>query len=252
MGFSRREGERFNRGRVSTLVIAGGSAPVTPVTILGSKAVAWWRSDLGITLGTGVSAHTDQIGAVNLAQGTAGSQPAYNAADAAFNGRPSIQGDGVDDLLTSALARVAPGTVNTVIWAIVYQGSWTITEMLFADATSARFQVRQDGVSPEMKMFNGTLGPANNGMPLATAKRLEAGSTGSAADYLKIGAVSVTGTNTGNNAGTGFRVFASSVPSLWSATRYAEIVITNGLLTGPEQAALDSYASGLYGAGVLT
>jgi hypothetical protein len=200
-----------------------------------------------------VSSHTDQVGGVNLTQGTAGAQPAYNASDAAFNGQPSIQGDGVDDLLVSTLARGAPLTTNpTVTWAIVYQDSWTITEMLFADATAGRFQVRQDGVSPQFKLFNGVLGPANGGMAVGAAKRLEAGSTGSTSDYLKIGSVSVTGTNTGNNAGTGFRVFASSVPSLWCAGRYAEIVITNDLLTGAEQTDLDAYASARYGAGVLT
>jgi hypothetical protein len=65
----------------------------------------WQRADKGITLnGSTVSAYADQSGAggTNVAQASAGQQPTYNAANAAFNGRPTIDPDGVDDVILGA------------------------------------------------------------------------------------------------------------------------------------------------------
>ncbi len=56
---------------------------------------AWYRADLGITLnGSNVAGWADQTGTdanKNLAQSTAARQPAYNAVDAGYNGKPTVQ-----------------------------------------------------------------------------------------------------------------------------------------------------------------
>jgi hypothetical protein len=92
---------------------APSAAPTTPLTILGSAVKLWLRADLGITIGTGVSAWADQSGNANdFAQGTGGSQPAFEAAG--YSGLPSVLFDGVDDVLSNTtLAATLPGGTDT-------------------------------------------------------------------------------------------------------------------------------------------
>jgi hypothetical protein len=66
-------------------VPANGKIPLT------SGLQLWLRSDLGITIGTGVSAWADQSGnGNNVVQATGSKQPTYSASDAAFNGQASL------------------------------------------------------------------------------------------------------------------------------------------------------------------
>lgn len=64
----------------------------------------WLRSDLGITLNsTTVAAWADQSGnGHNVSQGTGANQPTYNASDANYNGRPSLQAATSGHFLLSA------------------------------------------------------------------------------------------------------------------------------------------------------
>jgi len=79
-----------------------GSAPFTPNSISG--LYSWVRSDLGVTLnGATVSAWADQSGnGKNLTQGSAASQPTFNATDADYNNLPSLTFDGVNDCLAGS------------------------------------------------------------------------------------------------------------------------------------------------------
>ena len=67
-----------------------------------SGCTLWLRSDLGITLGTGVSAWADQSGnGHNVTQGTGSKQPTYNATGGP-NNLPYVKGDGISQFLTGA------------------------------------------------------------------------------------------------------------------------------------------------------
>ncbi len=79
---------------------------------------AAFRSDMGVTLnGATVSDWASQggtLGANSLAQGTADNQPTFSAADANFNGCPSLTFD-TNDVLTSGLAASA--------WRFLHNGT---------------------------------------------------------------------------------------------------------------------------------
>jgi hypothetical protein len=101
------------------LVNTSGTAQAITPALLG---LTWYRPDSGnVTLATGISQLTPQNGAINLTQATTGRQPVYNAADGAFNGRPTIQFDGVDDCLihVGALMNVRP---FSAFWVGSYTG----------------------------------------------------------------------------------------------------------------------------------
>lgn len=66
-------------------------APTADVRgILGANLAAWFRSDLGVTIGTGVSQWSDQSGRGNhVTQGTGAQQPTYVAG--VLNGKPVLR-----------------------------------------------------------------------------------------------------------------------------------------------------------------
>jgi hypothetical protein len=85
---SRRPGARLNRGRVPDKLPAFSPAAL-------SSLVWWLRADLGVTTAGGkVSAWVNQSGVSdanrNVAQGSAGNRPTYNATDAAYNNQSTI------------------------------------------------------------------------------------------------------------------------------------------------------------------
>lgn len=231
------------------------AAPTTPLTILGS--LAWWvRADLGITLGTGVSAWADQSGnGVNPSQGTGAAQPSLIAG--AINGQPAVRGDGVDDLLSAAWARVAPGTQPFYIWLVFKQIAWTVNKAVLTDfnaGATVGFALRLRTASPELRMQNtASLVNPNTGAAVGSYVRGEMQFTNSVADYLKLGATSVTGGNAANMAGGGsIDLFGSSVvAAVFGNAEVAEAFAYLGTPTAPQRTALDNYCTGRYGAGLV-
>jgi len=115
--------------------------------------VEWWRSDLGVTLnGSNVSSWLGQKVGYDLAQGTAADQPAYDAADAVYNGQPSITGDGSSDWLTEvagagtlgALLGRGDDTPSTLIATLRRESTGAVTNAMgFAKSTdSANYKMR--------------------------------------------------------------------------------------------------------------
>lgn len=246
MSLIRRPGARFNRGRIQERV----GAATTPLTILGS--LAWWvRADLGITIGTGVSAWADQSGnGVNFSQGTGAAQPAFIAS--AVNGQPAVRGDGIDDVLSATWARAAPGTQPFYVWCIFKQVSWVPSDCLLGDFNATGFTIEQVGVSPALIQACSSIGNSNAAGTVGSYFRLESQNTNSVADYLKIGATNVTGTNSGNSAGTGtMQLFALGNGSLIGNFEIAEAFAFLGAPTAPQRAALDAYCTARYGAGLV-
>jgi hypothetical protein len=235
----------MNRGR-----IAEGGAEITPKAILGS--LAWWyRADLGVTIGAGVSAWADQSGnGVNLTQATGGLQPAFLAS--AVNGKPAIQGDGVDDLLAATWARVAPSSQPFYIWLVCQQPDWTAALRTFiSDFVATGFFYNQNNVTPQLTSFNAINSSNNGAATLGSYFRHEMQFGNSVADYVKIGATNVTGVNTGDNAGGGtLSMFCRSSGIRHSNVAIAEAFCKLGTPSAGDRASLDSYCAGRYGAGL--
>lgn len=244
MTFSRRPGARHNRGRIATA--AGGSAaPATWLTTLGS--LAWWvRPDMGYTMGTGVAAWADQSGnGVNFLQGTGSAQPALLAAD--LDGYSAVVGDGANDLLAAAWARVAPGTQPFYVRCIFKQVSWTLNDCLMGDYTGAGFTIEQVGASPAMIHACSLVRNSNSAGVIGSYFRLESQNTNSVADYLKIGSTVTTGANAGNSPGIGtFQLFALGNGTLIGNMALVEAAVHLGTPNASARAALDAIDAAKY------
>lgn len=99
----------------------GGALVGVPLQI--PSCTQWLRSDLGITIGTGVSDWADQSGhSQGVSQVTATRQPAYTASDATINGHPSLLFDGTTDWLDSTVTMAELITASAgVIVAVAVQ-----------------------------------------------------------------------------------------------------------------------------------
>jgi hypothetical protein len=245
--FSRRPASRHNRGRIPTITKL--TAPSSVIAVLGSAA---WYVDaaLGITIGTGVSAWADQSGnGRNFTQATGSLQPLLIAS--AINGQPSVKADGVDDFLQNSFARVAPGTTPFYMWFLMRQNTWTFPRALYGDGGST---LQENATTPGITAFNGTTGPQNNGLTVGSFKLVEVQYRNSTADYLSIGSVSVTGTNLGNQPGSGGKVglFASATGTTPSDLEICECGCFLGIPSSGQRSQIASYMSNRYGASVLT
>lgn len=226
---------------------------ITPLSILGSAVVAWWRADLGITLnGSTVSAWADQSGnGFHLLQGTSGAQPTYSAASATYNNRPSLTFDGVDDQLQCAsLAIPAPGTTPRQYHMWYRPIAWTVNTAYFGgDATGCQ-QVFCNTLTPRVQIYNGSFG-ANNltGGVVGSIHRLRALFTNSTSDHLVIGSVGSTGL-AGNLTASIWTLGSNNTAGSFANFEVTEVLITNRAVTTPEELVLQAYATALYTAAV--
>lgn len=233
---------------------SSSSAPVTPLTILGS--LAWWvRADMGITLGTGVSAWADQVpaGTVNFANGTGAAQPAFIAS--AINGHPAVRSDGVDDVLSAPWVRAAPGTQPFYIWLVCKQLGWGALRSVIGDIAVSGFTELQNGSSPTLQAWNSSSNSGSNaGGIIGSYFRHEMQFSNATSDYLKIGSVNATGTSASNDAGGGqlqlFNRGNSAASRYWNG-EIAEAFGFLGTPTAQERADLDAYVTERYGPGLV-
>lgn len=243
--FSRRPITQQNRGRI---VRAGGI--VTPLTILGAAGMLRWvRSDLGITIGTGVSAWADQSGAGNdYTMGTAANQPAI--VPAGLNGHDTLLFDGSNDFLESALSLPAPGTTPTFRIFVVKQITWIANRSFCGGSTANTHRIRQAGASPEVDIFNGTDTANNNGAVIGEWRRWLTWLNNATTDYLTIGSTTVTGINAGNAASVGTQLGCQASVGFWGGEAAEEITL-NYKPTAGKLTELDAYITSRYGAGLV-
>lgn len=249
--FTRRPAARNNRGRIPTRA-AGGSAPLPspPSSLVTSvPVVGCWVSNLVTQSGGPVTGWPDQSGnGNNLAQNSG--SPTYTASDAAFGGQPSITFDGVDDDLLGSFAIPAAGTTPRHYWFVINQLGWTSGDCLFGSNAGLTQLVFQNGISPQCKQYSALVTAANGGAPIGTAKRGRALFTNSASDRLVLGSVSITGASAGNNTAANW--FLGSASINFANFSIAVMLITAGAPNAGELTALDSWATALYGASILT
>ena len=220
-------------------------AASTPVTIMGANCTEWWRADLGITIGTGVSAWAGQVGGKNFTQGTGTAQPAYNATGGP-NSTPSILLDGLDDFMDGdAIARAVP----QCIWAVLRQVTWQASDSLLNDA-NVSFIILQRTATPTIAMSAGTANNNNNGLTVNSYRRLQAEFTGSAADALRIGSTVSTGASAGSTAGTIPLLGRNAGSTTFGNGEYCEIALFNAIPSAGQQSQLDAYVTARYGAGL--
>lgn len=111
-------GRQTRRGHTPRGGGASGFAGAPPPSI--TNNVYWMDARNGITVSTGkVTDIADQSGSGKNIVGVSGTaRPAYNTADAAFGGAPSLSGDGANVTIVTPFLAIT-GTACTVIAAIV-------------------------------------------------------------------------------------------------------------------------------------
>jgi hypothetical protein len=208
------------------------------------------QSDVGVTVATGVSQWNDQSGNTNhYTQATTTKQPALIAN--ALNGLPVITGDGVDDVLASALPQlsVPSATGGSTIWFVFKQNAWVAAKNIMG-ASNGDCGLATRTSSPNMNSQNGTNGPLNAGAPVGTWTRGIMMFNGGTSDYLKLGSTTTTGTNTGTAASSpGFSLFGIQGLAQFYNCSFAAVVIMRGNLAAndPVIVALDAAAVTKYG-----
>lgn len=211
----------------------------------------WWRGDLGV-IGSPVSTWEDQSGnGRDYVQGTVARQPLYLVAGGP-GGRPALAFDGVDDRMDiAAYSPAAPGTTPFYVWMIVRQESWTNISRLFGCVSGGVIlTVQQAPAIPDLRMVNGVVANQVSALPVGTWGRLETVFTNSITDFLKVIATEVGGSTAGNSTGTG-RQLAANANGSHSHITVAEMATWHRVLTGPERAQLDAYATARYGPGLV-
>jgi hypothetical protein len=200
------------------------------VTAQGATALLGLQSDLGITIGTGVSQWNDQsAGGFNMTQVTGAKQPTNPAA--VLNGYGTV-------LYTAAGAQVlqnatgpnlpAPGTTATTVYNVMRLSAWVVNKTIYASKTSVSCALQTRGVTPQIGGANGANGPLINSV-IGTWNRVIDMYNNSTTDYTKVAATNSTGTNKGNTDPTaGWDHGGSAAAAQFSSTEWALHLVIQG------------------------
>lgn len=136
--------------------IFGSGKALTPLKVAG--LAAWYRLGKGQTIVTGVSQWSDASGnGRNLLQATGSLQPLVQ-------GDGSLLFDGVDDFLQASFALVQP----TTIYLRMKHLAWTIGNRIADGFTANGGAILQNGTTPQIQTFAGTLTGVNANLVLNT------------------------------------------------------------------------------------
>lgn len=220
---------------------SGSFSPLSLTNLRG-----WWRSDMGITIATGVSAWADQSGQGNtLVQGTGANQPTLTAGQ--INGRPALVFDGVNDSLAVSFALTQP----TTVFIVFSQISWTNFDMVFdGGAVSNDMSLQQATASPGLAIRAGGAAAAlNNNLAVGTFGLVTSIFDG-ASSLIQVNSTAATTGNPGTNAGAGLRVGVRGAGGAnFGNISVAEIIVMAATATAAERVAVRSYSQALYNVG---
>jgi hypothetical protein len=193
----------------------------TLLTRYTSRLACWLRGDL-VTLdgSNNVSSWLDKTAnGRDHIQATPGSRPGYTLVNAAFDNNPTLNPDGVDDVLSCAGLTVNLASNDFYITFVMRQGAgWTTGDTFSGGSGSTVPRLTQITPSPNMRMSATSGGTANGGAPIGTVIRGRGCWSATAGkSYLQLGGTTVT-----FNPGTGTRTISSlfaavagGTPSLW-------------------------------------
>lgn len=219
-----------------------GAATFSPSSLTNLRG--WYKSDVGITIATGVSQWDDQSGNGNhLVQATGGAQPVVTAA--AINGRDAITFDGVDDVLTVTFALAQPLT----FFAMIRQDTWTNGDILLnAKTVSAAVAIQQLTTTPGIGLNAGAvLGPTSS-LVLSTFG-LVTGIFNGASSVIQVNNIAETAGAAGANVPTGISAGARGDGTAFAACAIAEIICMAAVATAGERANMRAYSQARYGVG---
>lgn len=240
---ARRDGQRQKRANPSRL------GPWNPRALAGLGA--WYRADMGVTIATGVSAWADQSGSgdanKNLAQGTGTAQPAFNASDSAYAGKPTLTFTAASSQsLASGAWAVAPAVAGCTFFIVGNTGGTAAQEVLF-DSISAQRMLLDNNVSATGIRF--FLGSGPIGTTTLSAKNVIVvqclASSTSTAVYVSAKTALMTG-SPGTSTPTGLTLGIASVGGGALNGKIAEMAYYSRVLSTSEVNQLLAYAGARY------
>jgi lysophospholipase L1-like esterase len=197
---------------------------------------AWYKSDVGITIATGVSQWNDQSGNGNhLVQATGGAQPLRT--NNSINNLPAITFDGVNDFMVNAFTINQPETV----FALVRQRTWTSSDIIFDGNVALSRRVVQSATSPGLIATSDTLLTQDNNLLISEFGLITFINDGAGSSFQINSNTAVTG-NAGADVGGGFTVGARGTGALGHANvDFVELVSMAAVATPAEIAGMKSY-----------
>jgi hypothetical protein len=189
--------------------------------------------------------HADDLGYGNLVQGTASKQPTYTAANAAFNGRPTVDGDGVDDTMVSVTDGSAPQPLTMIM----------VTRNNLATTTTVSMGSHTVGSKPRSLLRTGQKDGIFSGTvllePTIEAARLTvnlyyAQYDGVSSSLERNGTVIASG-NAGSDGVTSTFELLSTGGAQFTPAEVAFAMVVDGYLTTTEKTTLETWVTDTYG-----
>jgi hypothetical protein len=252
--FSRRPTSRLNRGRVGS-----SAARATPLTIFGSSLELWLRADMGVTLGTGVSAWADQSGkGRHCTQGTGSQQPSVVASWK--NGKPALEfTPASNQILTNASGAILANGAAYSLFMVAAKDqdpdSVAYNDQCFRVTASTNFHklsVMQIGgvryiagdTGADVGLTAGTYGCGTNPF---YASWVEPGDTDANPTAFRInGALKTTASTLADlNGVTGYQV--GGLSASYFDGKVGEVVLVSGVATAAQIAAMEAYHVSFWG-----
>ncbi|NII27792.1 T9SS type A sorting domain-containing protein [Pseudoflavitalea sp. X16] len=242
----------FNNGQYFTLVTDLTNQAPGGVT---TNLYTWYRGDKGVTLGTGVSAWTDQSASgKDATQATTGAQPVYNTTSNLINFNPTLSFDGTNDVLNNNAISYS-GSSSDAMFAVVLPDAVAGNHNFVGLGTSAsstnstefRFVANKlafGAGAPYAEITNPT---TSNGIPqIAAVSRAALGSSVLQMNGTNVASGSVPAFPTMDYLNIGARRYAGATDQFFKG-RMAEAVIYMGAVTPPNRAKIISYLAIKYG-----
>lgn len=220
------------------------SAIWTPKSISGLQL--WLRADLGITIGTGVSAWADQSGTgdanKNVTQAVAGLQPAYSTANAGLNNQPALSFTGSQLLQSGVWASALPQPLT-----IMVVGRLTTAGKYVCDSINGAVQCGMFDSANTLQVYAGVQRPTlltSDGTKFVIIAYFN----GNASNHYPMAYTSDNygGIGPGTNGLTGVTVGCYAGGGAFSGSDIAEMAYWNRALTPMEAKSLLNYAGARY------
>ncbi len=217
------------------------SSSFTPASLTNLRA--WYKSDVGTTIATGVAQWNDQSGNGNhLTQPTGGLQPTLTAGQ--INGLPAIVFGGFGVHMDVSFAIVHPSTV----FLVMKQNVWANGTFFCDGITSNTMVVRQMTATPNIEQFAGSSGGASTGLAVGTFGLVTSIFNGASSSLQVNGGTVGTG-NPGTANPAGFAIGAQASGGQSSQIAVAEIIVMAAAATAGETASVRAYSQARYGVG---
>lgn len=217
----------------------------TPKSFAG--LVLWCRSDLGITIGTGVSQWSDQSGSGNhLVQGTAGNQPAY--ATNGRNGKPELRFDGAGDTLKASTFTLNQGFSVVASFRMIALGVSGVNDVVWDGNTLLATALIIDS-TPQAIINAGSAVTFAGAVASPSAEVVSASYNGASSLIRRIASgvgssVQLATGNAGAGAAAGFAIGASGTGTRSTNVAFQQVAVYNRVLLTKEFRALEVYMRG--------